>query len=872
MPTIGYATLQVIPSMQGIEGRLNDLVGGPASQAGDNAGRAFSGGFSNALKIGAVVVGAVAAVGAGLYAVGGIFDDVTDTIRTGTGATGEALDGLVTSAKNVGTQIPAEFDKIGPTIADLNTRLGLTGPTLEKVASQYLEAGRILGEEVDISATTGAFSAFRIEGDAVVGAMDTLFQVSQATGVGMNELAGIVQTAAPAMQNLGFGFEETAALAGTLDRAGIDSTKTLAGMSKALVTLAKDGEAPPEAFRRVTSELQGMVAEGRSAEAIDLASTLFGTRGAAQFVGAVQSGKLNLDDLVASAGLSGDSILAVGEDTADLAEQFTMFKNNALVTIEPVATSLFSALGEGMAWLNSNGVPALTAFAAVAGERLAPAVSTVGGFVTGTLVPGITTLAGFVTGTLVPGLSDAATWLRDNATAVQIVGAVIGTLLLPVLVSMGVAYTTAKVQAVGAWLASSSAAVTSSAAQVAAHYRIVGGWVLSGAAAVKSGAETVAIWALYKIEAARAAATTVAQAAVAAGAWVAGSARTVGAIVAQNAALVASRAVMVAGAAATGIVTVAQWAWNAALTANPIGIVVVAIAALVGALIYAWNNSETFRAVVIGAWEGIKSVVSSVGSWFTTTVPAWWQTVLGATRATWDAVTGVFDTVRARVSSAVQQVLGVVQTVFSYTPIGFVISNFDAIVGFFRGIPDKVRAALDAAPEMLRRAGTAIIQGLADGITAGLGKVTGAVRDVLAKARDLLPFSPAKTGPFSGKGWTLFSGRSVSAAFGQGITDEGDKPVRAMRAVLARVAGLSAPEVDPGSVLAYRAPTPPASPSDEERAAARRRRGGGGDNPGGITINGNVGWTLDEVERQRRTRNRRRATVRGIATVAAGRA
>ena len=271
--------------------------------------------------MGAAVATGMAVVGTALYKVGEQFDDVTDTIRTGTGATGKALDGLVQSAKNVGTQVPAEFAKIGPTIADLNTRLGLTGDTLETVASQYLEAGRILGEDVDIQTTTAAFSAFGIEGEAVIGAMDTLFQVSQATGVGMNELAGNVQQVAPALQAVGFSFEDSIALMGSLDKAGLNSSQIAAGLSRSLVNLAKDGEAPEEAFNRVVGELQGFVDTGDEAAALDLAGKIFGTRGASQFVGALQSGVLNMGDLMAATGATGDTILGVGEETMDFAER-----------------------------------------------------------------------------------------------------------------------------------------------------------------------------------------------------------------------------------------------------------------------------------------------------------------------------------------------------------------------------------------------------------------------------------------------------------------------------------------------------------------------------------------------------------------------
>ena len=52
-------------------------------------------------------------------------------------------------------------------------------------------------------------------------------------------------------------------------------------------------------------------------------------------------------------------------------------------------------------------------------------------------------------------------------------------------------------------------------------------------------------------------------------------------------------------------------ALNAALSANPIGLVVIAIAALVAGLIYAYQHSATFRAIVQGAMKAV--VLRSVG-------------------------------------------------------------------------------------------------------------------------------------------------------------------------------------------------------------------------------------------------------------------
>ncbi len=58
--------------------------------------------------------------------------------------------------------------------------------------------------------------------------------------------------------------------------------------------------------------------------------------------------------------------------------------------------------------------------------------------------------------------------------------------------------------------------------------------------------------------------------------------------------------------AAVRVWTVVQGILNLVLLANPVGLLIVALGALVAAIVLAWNESETFRDVVTGAWEGIK--------------------------------------------------------------------------------------------------------------------------------------------------------------------------------------------------------------------------------------------------------------------------
>lgn len=83
-------------------------------------------------------------------------------------------------------------------------------------------------------------------------------------------------------------------------------------------------------------------------------------------------------------------------------------------------------------------------------------------------------------------------------------------------------------------------------------------------------------------------------------------------ILLANGVLKAYQAAQIAVRGVTMVWTAAQWLLNAALTANPVGIVVVAIAALAAGLVVAYQKSDTFRNYVNRAWDAVKSGASAV--------------------------------------------------------------------------------------------------------------------------------------------------------------------------------------------------------------------------------------------------------------------
>ena len=417
-PKLATAYYELIAAAPGAEKQIADIILPPAKKAGEDAGAAagdaigaggaaggakFGGEFGSSLK-GAINPGLIAAalgaaalgVGKVLYDIGDEFDKMSDTIRVGTGATGTALEGLEKSARKVATTVPTTFQDAGTTVADLNTRLGLTGTELETVASQVIAAGDLFGEKLDVGKLTTSFQAFNVPLDQTSEMMDRLFQISQATGVGMNDLAAETAKAAPTVQQLGFSFEDTVSLIGSLDKAGLSTEKTLSSMTQGLVNLAKGGEAPKDAFNRTVGEIQNFLAAGNEAAALTTAGKIFGTEGAPQFLSALKSGTFDLNTLQQSIGATGDTILKAQEDTLDGPEKFQIAVNKVKLALEPIATTVFDKVAEALTWLT----PKLESFAAWAKENPA-------------LIQGVAIAVGVLAAALL--VAAAAQWVMNSA-------------------------------------------------------------------------------------------------------------------------------------------------------------------------------------------------------------------------------------------------------------------------------------------------------------------------------------------------------------------------------------------------------------------------------------------------------------------------
>lgn len=142
-------------------------------------------------------------------------------------------------------------------------------------------------------------------------------------------------------------------------------------------------------------------------------------------------------------------------------------------------------------------------------------------------------------------------------------------------------------------------------------------------------------------------------------------------VVKNTAATVASKTAQVAVAGATKAWTAAQWLMNAALTANPIGLVVAAIALLVTGLVIAYKKSETFRNIVNGAFGAVKNVAVSIFRWIGDN----WGKILGfmtapfslAIKPIWkhrDSILGAIKAVPGAISGFMKNVASIITAPF----------------------------------------------------------------------------------------------------------------------------------------------------------------------------------------------------------------
>ena len=140
-------------------------------------------------------------------------------------------------------------------------------------------------------------------------------------------------------------------------------------------------------------------------------------------------------------------------------------------------------------------------------------------------------------------------------------------------------------------------------------------------------------------------------------------------------ALIAHKVALIAGAVAIKIVTAAQWLWNVAMSANPIGLIILGIAALIAIGVLLWKNWDKISAKAREIWDGIVKLFKNVWGNITNVFKEHWDKILAAVFPfigipilivrNWDKITGFFREIGKNIAGVFQKYFGAIVEIFT---------------------------------------------------------------------------------------------------------------------------------------------------------------------------------------------------------------
>jgi phage-related protein len=270
-----------------------------------------------------------------------------------------------------------------------------------------------------------------------------------------------------------------------------------------------------------------------------------------------------------------------------------------------------------------------------------------------------------------------------------------------------------KVKAMASTIKSVGGAAISAGKSLATGAVSAGKWAVQAGKAAASGAKSAIVGIGNAAKTAGAAALSGAKSL---GTWALAAGKSAASAIASTASIVAQKVAMLAGKVATGVATAAQWLWNAALTANPIGLVIAAIVGIVAALVLAYNKVGWFKAFVDAAFRFIGAIVKWVAGVVSAVFSTIWnvaQRVIGWIVGYWKfylaAVTTVWNFVWGVVQKVIEWIRGVVSSVVNTVKRKWdevstkVRQVWQAIKNIVGGVVDNVRSRVASVVNNIRQ-------------------------------------------------------------------------------------------------------------------------------------------------------------------------
>lgn len=402
-------------SLEGLKAEYKEF-GSVASQQLKVAGEKIKGMGDKVTEVGKGltknVTAPIAAVGAGAVASWKEVDEALDIVTKKTGASGQALEDMQTTAKSIATTIPTSFETAASAVGEVNTRFGVTGKELETLSTKFIKFADLNDKDVSdsIDSVQKAMAAMNVDLDDADDFLDSLNTAAQQSGIDVDTLTSSIIANAAAFEDMGFSVGDTVEFLAGVETSGVEVNTVMTGLKKALAAAAKEGKPTSEALKDVQKSIKGAKTD---TDATRIAIDLFGTKAGPAIAKAVREGKLSFEsfgkDLDSYAGSVEDTFEATKDPLDDVTVAMNQMKElgaDIVETSAPMITKVMETLRDVIKDLSDkwnsldDDQKQMIIKAALIVAALGPVVTVIGTIVggVGSLVSGIGSIIGLISG------------------------------------------------------------------------------------------------------------------------------------------------------------------------------------------------------------------------------------------------------------------------------------------------------------------------------------------------------------------------------------------------------------------------------------------------------------------------------------------
>ena len=328
---------------QNLLSQLNDTNGGMEQQkeAADSAGGAMD--DMAQVLISAGIADKIKEIGEAAVEMAGDFSEASATIVEGTGASGEALDGLNRSAKAAFGSIAdadADLNSISAILAELYTRFGVTGDEAEDLTRKVSNFAQHTGTDGvgAVDSIANIMHRWGLDMEDVDGLLDDLTTANQSCQMSVDQLSGYLVNNSTQFQELGYSTEDALAMLISLSDGGANVGTVMSGLTKGVGNLSEVTDDVPGAFQDAVNAIAecGSVSEALQAQVGDTGKTveeIFGKKAAQELATNIQNGSFSIEGWTQALQENDGALQSTTENATTMQDAMSQAANNVSLAL-----------------------------------------------------------------------------------------------------------------------------------------------------------------------------------------------------------------------------------------------------------------------------------------------------------------------------------------------------------------------------------------------------------------------------------------------------------------------------------------------------------------------------------------------------------